>query len=122
MNFTGGAISVRAINNCGVGADRSLSIAVGAIFPPSGIDVTPGTCTDRVYTYTVSQKSLPIGGLFYLGEIGIRDLVFSIQYIRGLVRHYFPLWGTVGVFQNTLSFHPPNFFPHYISFQSFFLC
>ena len=59
MNFTGGAISVRAINNCGVGADRSLSIGVGAIFPPSGIDVTPGTCPNRVYTYTVSV--LPFG-------------------------------------------------------------
>ena len=59
MTYTGGTISVRAINNCGVGADRSLSIGVGAIFPPSGIDVTPGTCPNRVYTYTVSV--LPFG-------------------------------------------------------------
>jgi hypothetical protein len=59
MTYTGGTISVHAINNCGVGADRSLSIGVGAIFPPSGIDVTPGTCPNRVYTYTVSV--LPFG-------------------------------------------------------------
>ena len=50
--FTGGTISVYAINSCGGGATRTLSV-IGAPALPGTISGATTTCANQLYTYEV---------------------------------------------------------------------
>ncbi len=51
-SFTSGQVSVYAINNCGGGAPRSMSVA-GAPANPGAVSGPVSTCTNQSYTYEV---------------------------------------------------------------------
>ncbi|HCF62868.1 MAG TPA: hypothetical protein DEU93_00790, partial [Chitinophagaceae bacterium] len=77
VGYTGGSISVEAINGCGISAARTLNVSVLSPGAPSAIDVTPiSNCPVRIYQYGVAtsgntssiQWQVPAGATLLSGQ------------------------------------------------------
>ncbi len=76
--FTTGAVSVTAVNNCGVSPARSLNMVNYNPATPAAIDVVATqSCPDRIYTYSLAQLpanatgvqwNVPAGGTINIGQ------------------------------------------------------
>jgi hypothetical protein len=90
--FTGGSISVKATNGCGISGSRSLTVSRLVPATPGNIDViNTVSCPNRVYTYSIAslpgnatstEWSVPTGGTIVSGQ-GTTSI--TVSYLSGVV-------------------------------------